>query len=137
MVQSILCATGQCSCATLQQSERIASAWTVSNKSSAGLRSDVRKIVPGQFKFAYPVAPLEVRTADDSRKRKRSQAAAKKKAASQKKIEEFNNQKHWVQCNLCDKWRVLPPGIEFDMFESKKNKWDPERASCDAPEEEW
>ena len=70
-------------------------------------------------------------------RRKKSKAAAQRRLASQKKVEEFNNQKHWVQCNLCDKWRVLPPGIEFDVFECVKNQWDPERASCEAPEEEW
>ena len=45
----------------------------------------------------------------------------------------------WVQCDRCDKWRMLPP--EADNIDNLPEKWfcelnelDPERSTCDAAE---
>jgi hypothetical protein len=45
-----------------------------------------------------------------------------------------------VQCEACRKWRRLPDGIDGwprDFYCGHAKLWDPSRASCAAPEEEW
>ena len=45
-----------------------------------------------------------------------------------------------VQCEACRKWRRLPEGMDGwprDFYCEHAKLWDPRRASCDAPEEEW
>lgn len=50
---------------------------------------------------------------------------------------------NWVQCENpnCQKWRKVPWNVDIDMlseqFFCKDNVWNPESASCDAPEDEW
>lgn len=43
---------------------------------------------------------------------------------------------NWVQCELCDKWRMLPPGIdpidEDAYWECSMNEFDPPRSNCTA-----
>lgn len=47
----------------------------------------------------------------------------------------------WVQCERknCQKWRKVPPHIDLASLPAKwyceMNTWDPERATCDGPEE--
>jgi CW-type Zinc Finger len=45
----------------------------------------------------------------------------------------------WVQCELCDKWRKLPPHISADILPEvwtcNLNDWNPGAASCEAPED--
>ena len=45
----------------------------------------------------------------------------------------------WVQCNKCDKWRALPNTVDVsrlpDVWYCNLNIWDTERMSCDVPEE--
>lgn len=45
----------------------------------------------------------------------------------------------WVQCNNCDKWRALPSTVDADslpdIWSCELNIYDPLRNSCDAPEE--
>jgi hypothetical protein len=47
----------------------------------------------------------------------------------------------WVQCNTCDKWRALPstvnPDALPDIWTCSLNIYDPDRMSCDAPEENY
>ena len=49
----------------------------------------------------------------------------------------------WVQCENpdCLKWRKIPWHVDIDLlpetFFCKDNKWDPERMSCDRPEDDW
>jgi hypothetical protein len=47
----------------------------------------------------------------------------------------------WVQCNNCDKWRSLPstvnPDALPDIWTCDLNIYDPDRMSCDAPEESY
>ena len=45
-----------------------------------------------------------------------------------------------VQCEACRKWRRLPEGVDGwprDFYCQHGALWDPRRARCDAPEEEW
>jgi hypothetical protein len=45
----------------------------------------------------------------------------------------------WVCCNKCDKWRALPSSVDSkslpDIWVCTDNIYDPKHASCDAPEE--
>ena len=45
----------------------------------------------------------------------------------------------WVACNKCDKWRALPASVDSkslpDIWVCGDNIYDPRHASCDAPEE--
>jgi len=47
----------------------------------------------------------------------------------------------WVQCNNCDKWRSLPPTVNPDtlpdIWTCNLNIFDPERMACDAQEENY
>jgi hypothetical protein len=49
----------------------------------------------------------------------------------------------WVQCEKqnCLKWRKVPWHVDVDLlpevFVCEDNTWDPSRASCDAPEDDW
>lgn len=44
----------------------------------------------------------------------------------------------WVRCNTCDKWRALPCNVDPnnlpDIWTCKLNTYDPLRNNCDAPE---
>ena len=46
---------------------------------------------------------------------------------------------HWVQCNDCDTWRIVPPSIDLNKLPNRwhceMNTWDPKRASCSAADE--
>jgi hypothetical protein len=45
----------------------------------------------------------------------------------------------WVACNKCDKWRALPSTVDSkalpDIWVCSDNHYDPTHASCDVPEE--
>ena len=45
----------------------------------------------------------------------------------------------WVACNKCDKWRALPSSVDSktlpDIWVCSDNVYDPDRAHCEAPEE--
>lgn len=47
----------------------------------------------------------------------------------------------WVQCNACDKWRSLPSTVDAsklpEIWNCKDNIYDSNRNSCDAPEENY
>ena len=52
------------------------------------------------------------------------------------------DERDWVQCDACQKWRKVRTSELFALDESAKwtcqlNKTDPARASCAAPEEDW
>lgn len=50
---------------------------------------------------------------------------------------------NWVQCESpdCMKWRKIPWHVDIDLlpekFFCKDNKWNPDVARCEAPEEDW
>lgn len=45
----------------------------------------------------------------------------------------------WVACNRCDKWRALPSTVDAkslpDVWLCEFNTYDPAHANCDVPEE--
>lgn len=45
----------------------------------------------------------------------------------------------WVQCDACQKWRILPDGMDESTLPEKwycrDNTWKPERASCHLPQD--
>jgi len=47
----------------------------------------------------------------------------------------------WVACNKCDKWRSLPPTVDMsslpDIWTCDMNTYDPSRANCAAEEEKY
>lgn len=51
------------------------------------------------------------------------------------------DEKPWVQCNSCDKWRQLPKDVDVDalpdLWTCSMNIWDPNSANCDVPEEKY
>ena len=69
-------------------------------------------------------------------KRKRGATAAPKQLKAQQIVEAEDI---WAQCDLCDKWRLLPDGSE----EPKGERWycsmnpDRSRAACKVPEEDY
>lgn len=52
-----------------------------------------------------------------------------------------SDNKVWVQCNRCDKWRSLPMTVDPktlpEVWTCDLNTYDPVRMSCEAPEEEY
>ena len=50
-----------------------------------------------------------------------------------------DDEKVWVQCNACNKWRSLPSIVDVgelpEIWNCALNTYDSERNSCDAPEE--
>jgi hypothetical protein len=57
------------------------------------------------------------------------------------KKEAEEDDRAWVQCNTCDKWRALPKTVDLetlpDVWYCALNVWDPKRMNCDAPEESY
>ena len=51
------------------------------------------------------------------------------------------DEKPWVQCNICDKWRALPKNVDIDtlpdLWTCSMNIWDSQQNNCDAPEESY
>jgi len=78
----------------------------------------------------------EAKTEDEERKVDLDKE--KKQRKSSKKSSKVVEQ--WVQCERCQKWRVVPPshGAESlpDHWYCEMNIWDPISARCSAPEEE-
>lgn len=63
---------------------------------------------------------------------------AKKKKKRGRKAEEESvlESLRWVQCEKCQKWRVVPDDAQIpEHWFCSDNKWDPKRASCEAPEQ--
>lgn len=61
--------------------------------------------------------------------------AARREAAEKKDDDNVE----WVQCEKCEKWRKLPPYMAADELPDTwyctMNTWNPDSASCDAPED--
>ena len=55
--------------------------------------------------------------------------------------DEGHQEVDWVQCDACDKWRILPKGSapvgELDSWTCHLNTLDPEHNFCEAPEQPW
>lgn len=68
-------------------------------------------------------------------------AAMAAATAASSKAERPDDEKVWVQCNECDKWRSLPshvdPDLLPDIWVCSMNQYDDERNHCDAPEEHY
>ena len=77
------------------------------------------------------------RTTGDGRKLRR-RGKKRNRAAPASKHETM-----WVGCDVCGKWRKLPPGVKLPeekanaKWQCNQNQWDAERNTCDAPEEPW
>ena len=58
---------------------------------------------------------------------------------SEKSKEVGASKQEWVQCDECEKWRKVPPGISVDDFPDvwycNMNTWDKNLASCTAAED--
>ena len=49
---------------------------------------------------------------------------------------------HWVACDKCEKWRLLPLHVNIEELTTKtwtcsENLWDTLHNTCEAPEEAW
>jgi hypothetical protein len=64
----------------------------------------------------------------------------KKKMSKTPTVVPVVEEREWVACDKCGKWRALPPGTDLDAlpetWECSMNSFDPARASCDAAEEQ-
>lgn len=53
--------------------------------------------------------------------------------------DEEEDNRTWVQCNSCDKWRALPSTVDAstlpEVWTCNLNEWDDLRNTCSAPEE--
>eukprot|EP00600_Ochromonadales_sp_CCMP1393_P004079 CAMPEP_0174995692 /NCGR_PEP_ID=MMETSP0004_2-20121128/24307_1 /TAXON_ID=420556 /ORGANISM="Ochromonas sp., Strain CCMP1393" /LENGTH=663 /DNA_ID=CAMNT_0016250017 /DNA_START=310 /DNA_END=2301 /DNA_ORIENTATION=+ len=71
-------------------------------------------------------------------KEKEKEKGDKGKGSKDKAVED---EKVWVQCNECDKWRALPSSVDPDslpdIWTCDMNHYDPLRMSCGAPEESY
>ena len=69
-------------------------------------------------------------------KRKSSSSSSSSSAA-----EKDTDDRVWVQCNTCDKWRALPSTVDPaklpDIWYCELNVYDSERNTCEAPEESY
>uniref|UniRef100_A0A7S3P6X2 CW-type domain-containing protein n=1 Tax=Amphora coffeiformis TaxID=265554 RepID=A0A7S3P6X2_9STRA len=71
--------------------------------------------------------------------------AAKKKKKKRRDMDEAEAGRdveipafQWVQCDKCAKWRIIPSSVVEalpPLWYCANNKWDPKRASCEAPEQ--
>lgn len=82
-----------------------------------------------------PVAPSR------GRKSAKDKAAAAAAAAKSSSTQSEAKEPLWVQCNTCDKWRLLPSTVDPeslpDIWTCDLNVYDPNRNSCDAAEESY
>ena len=67
----------------------------------------------------------------------RSRSPPQKQNAKKEKTKQFNNNIRWVECGFCKKWRKIPTGMQFVKFTCQMSKWDLERRTCDAQEEDY
>jgi len=55
--------------------------------------------------------------------------------------DEDEDDRQWVQCNKCDKWRALPPTLDSstlpDVWTCDMNTHDPAHNNCEAAEEKY
>mmetsp|Transcript_18111 Transcript_18111/g.39439 ORF Transcript_18111/g.39439 Transcript_18111/m.39439 type:complete len:244 (+) Transcript_18111:213-944(+) len=79
------------------------------------------------------------KTAAKNAKVPRTAAPGKEKNKDKEKAPE--DEKVWVQCNDCDKWRALPSTVDADklpdIWTCSMNHYDHLRRNCDAPEESY
>lgn len=72
------------------------------------------------------------------KKRKREKAEGRKREDGDES-ESSEDDRQWVQCDNCRKWRLLPTKIELSMLPKhwycEMNTYDPKRSSCVAPEQ--
>ena len=70
-----------------------------------------------------------------------SSSSSSSSAASSSQNKNGNDERVWVQCNTCDKWRSLPSTVDPDklpdIWTCDLNTFDPSRRSCEAPEESY
>ena len=77
------------------------------------------------------------RTSGDGRKQRSRGKKRDRKAAVAR------HETMWVACDLCGKWRKLPPGMRLEddkaaqKWYCQQNVGDPLRQSCEAEEEPW
>jgi len=91
--------------------------------------------VPLEICEPVPVALLE---AEAMKKPGRKRGRPARNQTPQKENDD-NDNVEWVQCEKCEKWRKLPPHVSADELPDtwycKMNYWNPDSASCDAPED--
>ena len=62
-------------------------------------------------------------------------------ATTQAQASQKADDRVWVACNRCDKWRALPSKVDVkdlpDVWLCEFNTYDPARASCDVEEEKY
>lgn len=83
----------------------------------------------------------------ETKKKKGSAQGSKKESDSKKDLAQFDNilppemPTAWVQCEQCRKWRRVAWFVNSDalpdLWECQMNSWDPDNATCDAPQDSY
>eukprot|EP01034_Spumella_vulgaris_P034348 gene34348-42361_t len=81
-------------------------------------------------------------SSQQSNKRARHEpAAAQTQPVQDNETESEGDEKEWVQCNACNKWRSLPHGVDVaslpEMWTCAMNSYDKSKNKCSAPEEDY
>lgn len=79
------------------------------------------------------------RVAQNNINQQAQQLQARQAAAAASSSSSGTDDRVWVACNKCDKWRALPSSVDAktlpDVWLCEYNSYDPTHASCDVPEE--
>jgi hypothetical protein len=94
-----------------------------------------------EAKTEAPAANAKDKEKKEKDKEKEEKNKDKEKDKDKEKGKAPEDEKVWVQCNTCDKWRSLPSTVDPDklpdIWVCQLNHYDPKRRNCDAPEESY
>ena len=72
-------------------------------------------------------------------KKKKKRRRKEGKESDEEESETSEDDRQWVQCDSCGKWRILPSSVKVSSLPKhwycSMNEYDPKRNSCDAPEQ--
>ena len=121
---------------TLPKLTALAAAPRATSSASGWYEGRIPAAAEAEAMASYGVDWTEVTSGDGRKMRSRSKKRNREKVLPR-------HETMWVACDRCGKWRRLPPGVTLSEDEAnarwrcEQNVGDPERRSCDAPEEPW
>ena len=72
-------------------------------------------------------------------KKKKKRRRREGKESDEEESEASEDDRQWVQCDSCSKWRILPSSVKVSSLPKhwycSMNEYDPKRNNCDAPEQ--
>jgi hypothetical protein len=125
-----------------QQQQLPASAASTQPMSTVGQRSSARQQSQKQGRASVAAVTTSSRGSNGEGRAESKAQGSQSQQSSQSSNEKIaSDNKVWVQCNRCDKWRSLPMTVDPrtlpEVWTCELNMYDPARMSCEAPEEEY